>query len=191
VANVIVVGAVVDLVLAVVSPPTALGARVALLIGGVLLCGVATGAYIGAGLGPGPRDGLMTGLAARGHTIRAVRTGIELTVLATGWALGGTVGVGTLVFALSIGPLAHHFIPWLAIGVPPRADAPRRRRPAWTGVGAALRQQQLEQDQVQPAVELARDLGQARDAHEAETLVQAQRSEVVSVDAGDHGVFPE
>jgi uncharacterized membrane protein YczE len=114
--NVIVVGGVMDLVLGHVHPPHALAARIACLVAGVLLCGVATGAYIGAGLGPGPRDGLMTGLAARGHSIRVVRTGIELTVLATGWLLGGTVGVGTVVYALSIGPLAHVFVPLLARG---------------------------------------------------------------------------
>ena len=113
--NVVLVGSVIDLILATVSPPHALAARIALLIGGVVLNGIATGAYIGAGLGPGPRDGLMTGLAARGHPIRVVRTAIELTVLAGGWALGGTVGVGTVVYALSIGPLAHFFIPLLTI----------------------------------------------------------------------------
>jgi uncharacterized membrane protein YczE len=110
---------VIDLVLAVVPPPTTLALRVAVLIVAIALNGVATGAYIGAGLGQGPRDGLMTGLAARGHSIGAVRTAIELTVLATGWALGGTVGVGTAVYALSIGPLAHYFMPRLAIGPPP------------------------------------------------------------------------
>ena len=113
--NVLLVGSVIDLILATVPSPHALAARIALLIGGVVLNGVATGAYIGAGLGPGPRDGLMTGLAARGHAIRVVRTAIELTVLAGGWALGGTVGVGTVVYALSIGPLAHFFIPLLTI----------------------------------------------------------------------------
>ncbi|MGH2850190.1 MAG: YczE/YyaS/YitT family protein [Solirubrobacteraceae bacterium] len=124
VANVIVVGAVVDLVLATVPAPHPLAARIAVLVGGVLLNGVATGAYIGAGLGPGPRDGLMTGLAARGRPIRVVRTGIELTVLACGWILGGTVGIGTVVYAISIGPLAHVFIPLLAIGRRPAAVAP-------------------------------------------------------------------
>jgi uncharacterized membrane protein YczE len=124
VANVIVVGAVVDLVLATVPAPHPLAARVAVLVGGVFLNGVATGAYIGAGLGPGPRDGLMTGLAARGRPIRVVRTGIELTVLACGWILGGTVGIGTVVYAISIGPLAHVFIPLLAIGRRPAAVAP-------------------------------------------------------------------
>ena len=69
----------------------------------------------GAGLGPGPRDGLMIGLADRGHSIRVVRTSIELTVLLTGWLLGGTVGIGTVVYALGIGPIAHVTIPRLRI----------------------------------------------------------------------------
>jgi uncharacterized membrane protein YczE len=107
-----------DLVLGHTQQPHALAARVACLVCGVFLNGVATGAYIGAGLGPGPRDGLMTGLAARGHSIRVVRTGLELTVLATGWLLGGTVGAGTLLYAVSIGPLAHVFIPLFARGRP-------------------------------------------------------------------------
>jgi uncharacterized membrane protein YczE len=118
VSNVIVVGVVIDLMLALFNGPHALGARYALMLGGVLLNGVATGAYIGAGLGPGPRDGLMTGLAARGHSIRVVRTCIELTVLAVGWVLGGSVGIGTVVYALGIGPLAHVFVPRLAIDRP-------------------------------------------------------------------------
>ena len=113
--NVIVVGIVIDLVMALSPVPHALGLRIVVLLAGVVLNGVATGAYIGAGLGPGPRDGLMTGFAARGHSIRVVRTAIELTVLATGWLLGGTVGAGTVVYALGIGPLAHIFIPLLAI----------------------------------------------------------------------------
>jgi uncharacterized membrane protein YczE len=116
ISNVIVVGAVMNLVLGHVHAPPALMWRIACLVAGVFCCGVATGAYIGAGLGPGPRDGVMTGLAARGHSIRIVRTGIEVTVLAVGWSLGGKVGVGTLVYALSIGPLAHIFIPLFAHG---------------------------------------------------------------------------
>jgi uncharacterized membrane protein YczE len=79
--------------------------------------------YIGAGLGPGPRDGLMTGLAARGHSIRLVRTVIELSVLFVGWRLGGTVGVGTVVYALAIGPLAHVFVPLFAHGRPTPENA--------------------------------------------------------------------
>jgi uncharacterized membrane protein YczE len=116
--NVVLVGATMDLVLGHTQQPHALAARVACLVCGVFLNGVATGAYIGAGLGPGPRDGLMTGLAARGHSIRVIRTGLELTVLAIGWLLGGTVGAGTLLYAVSIGPLAHVFIPLFARGRP-------------------------------------------------------------------------
>ena len=118
VSNVILVGLTMDLVLGHVHAPHAMAARIACLVCGVFLTGVATGAYIGAGLGPGPRDGLMTGLAARGHSIRVVRTGIELTVLVIGWRLGGTVGVGTLLYALAIGPLAHVFVPLFAHGRP-------------------------------------------------------------------------
>ncbi len=116
ISNVVIVGAVMNVVLGHVHAPHALTWRIVLLVAGVLCCGVATGAYIGAGFGPGPRDGVMTGIAARGHSIRVVRTGIELTVLGVGWALGGTVGVGTVVYALSIGPLAHIFIPLFAHG---------------------------------------------------------------------------
>ncbi len=87
-----------------------------------MLNGVASAAYIGARLGPGPRDGLMTGLAARtGWSIRLVRTGIELTVLAVGWLLGGTVGIGTVAYALAIGPLTQAFLPWFAISYASRS----------------------------------------------------------------------
>ena len=116
--NVVLVGLTMNVVLGHVHAPHAMAARIACLACGVFLNGVATGMYIGAGFGPGPRDGLMTGLAARGHSIRVVRTGLEVTVLATGWLLGGTVGVGTLVYALSIGPLAHVFIPLFSHGRP-------------------------------------------------------------------------
>jgi uncharacterized membrane protein YczE len=113
--NVVTIGLVLNLCLAVVPPPTGLPARSLVLVAGVFLNGVATGAYIGAGLGPGPRDGLMTGLARRGMSIRVVRTGIEVGVLGAGFLLGGTVGIGTVVYALGIGPLAHVFIPLLSI----------------------------------------------------------------------------
>jgi uncharacterized membrane protein YczE len=115
--NVLVVGLVIDVVLATVPPVHGLAARLIVMFSGVLLNGIATGAYIGAGLGPGPRDGLMTGMAARGHSIRVVRTCIEVTVLITGWLLGGTVGLGTVVYALAIGPIAHVSIPLLRIRV--------------------------------------------------------------------------
>lgn len=136
--NAVGVGLVIDLVLATVPPVHGLAARLLVMIGGVVLNGIATGAYIGAGLGPGPRDGLMTGLAARGHSIRVVRTGIEATVLVSGWLLGGTVGVGTVVYALGIGPIVHVTIPRLRIRplAPPatgRVAAPTAVEPAAGG----------------------------------------------------------
>jgi uncharacterized membrane protein YczE len=116
VSNVIVIGLALDAALAVLPEPRALPARWAFLLLGVLLGGFATGCYIGAGFGPGPRDGLMTGFARRtGRSIRLVRTVIELTVLLAGFLLGGTVGVGTAVYALAIGPLAHFFLPLLSV----------------------------------------------------------------------------
>jgi uncharacterized membrane protein YczE len=115
VCNVAVIGLVIDLTLAVVPAPDELGVQVAVLVGGVLLNGVATGAYIGAGLGPGPRDGLSTGIAARGHSLRVVRTVVEVSVLVAGWLLGGTVGVGTVLYALAIGPITHFTIPALRL----------------------------------------------------------------------------
>ena len=111
-ANIVVIGAVLDLTLGAVPTPHALWARWAVFSSGVLLNAVATGLYIGAGLGPGPRDGLTTGFAARGHSIRIVRTGVEVTVLVAGWLLGGNVGLGTVAYAVAIGPLVHLTIPW-------------------------------------------------------------------------------
>ncbi len=108
--NVIVIGSVMDLCLDVIAPPHALVLRVVATTGGIALNGAATGCYIDAGLGPGPRDGLMVGLAARGHSLRLVRTGIECIVVLCGWLLGGNVGVGTLAYALCIGPLAQLFL---------------------------------------------------------------------------------
>ncbi|HVL33088.1 MAG TPA: hypothetical protein VM600_05840, partial [Actinomycetota bacterium] len=105
------IGVFVDLWLLVLPETRSMAPRVALVVAGVVLNGVATGLYIGAGLGPGPRDGLMTGLAARGRSVRLVRTAVELLALALGWILGGTVGVGTLLYALGIGPIAHVTIP--------------------------------------------------------------------------------
>lgn len=118
VSNVIVIGVAVVAMLALFDQASEPGVQVALLISGVVLNGVATGMYIGARFGPGPRDGLMTGLAARGHSIRRVRTGIELSVLVAGALLGGTVGIGTLVYAVSIGPLAHIFVPAFTVRAP-------------------------------------------------------------------------
>lgn len=116
VANVVVIGVVIDLSLwRLPEDISGLPARWALLVVGVLLIGVATSLYIGAGMGPGPRDGLMTGIAKRGRPIGLVRTGIELTVLGVGWLLGGTVGIGTVLFAFGVGPIVHWTLPYLTV----------------------------------------------------------------------------
>ncbi|GAA4446818.1 membrane protein [Phytohabitans houttuyneae] len=143
VANVVVIGLAVDAVLLVLPTAGPLAARIAYLVGGVVLNGVATGLYIGARLGPGPRDGLMTGFVARRQqgwrgpagppssnsrprgSIRVVRTVIEVTVLAVGWLLGGTVGIGTVLYAVAIGPLAHVFIPLFTVPERPGPDSAR------------------------------------------------------------------
>jgi uncharacterized membrane protein YczE len=122
VSNLVGVGLVVDAALRVLSTPGSVAGRAAFLTAGIVSNGAATGLYIGAGLGPGPRDGLMTGLARRGPSIRVVRTGIELAVLAVGFALGGSVGIGTVAFAVAIGPLVHVFIPRLAVSTVPWGD---------------------------------------------------------------------
>ena len=130
-ANVVLVGLSLDATLTALPAPTDLPLRVGFLVVGIVGNGVATGLYIGAGLGPGPRDGLMTGLAARGLSIRVARTVIEAAVLVVGWLLGGTVGVGTLAYALAIGPLAHVFIPRFATPAlqrEARHEAARRHR---------------------------------------------------------------
>jgi uncharacterized membrane protein YczE len=112
VANVVVIGLVANVSLALVSAPHGLALEIVYMLAGVFLNGIATGLYIGAGLGPGPRDGLMTGWARRGRlSLRTARTIIEVTVLVAGFALGGTVGLGTALYALCIGPLAGYFIP--------------------------------------------------------------------------------
>ena len=122
-ANAVLVGVFVDLTLLVLDPAQAWPARVLLLLGGVLLNGLATALYIGASLGPGPRDGLMTGLVRRtGRSVRLVRTVIEVTVLVVGFLLGGTVGVGTLLYAFAIGPVAHALLPLLTITPSPEPD---------------------------------------------------------------------
>ena len=112
-ANLVVIGFVVDGALAVLPAGEAIPARIGYLVGGILMNGFATGLYIGSQFGPGPRDGLMTGIHARFPrlSIRLVRTTIEVAVLAIGFLLGGTVGIGTVAYALAIGPLVHLFIP--------------------------------------------------------------------------------
>jgi uncharacterized membrane protein YczE len=127
ISNVILIGLFADLFLWLFPDPGGLALRWAYLIAAILIGGFATGCYIGAGFGAGPRDGLMTGLAARGHSIRLVRTAIEVSVLALGWLLGGTVGIGTLLYAVAIGPLTHIFLPLLRTTPEPTAPVRRRR----------------------------------------------------------------
>ena len=111
IANVIVIAVTVDLGLLLLQTPTSMPARIAMMVGAVVLNAFSTVLYVGAGLGPGPRDGLMTGLVVRtGLSVRLVRTSIEATVLAIGWLLGGTVGVGTVIYAFGIGPLVQFFV---------------------------------------------------------------------------------
>jgi uncharacterized membrane protein YczE len=121
VSNVFVVGLTMDATLSLVPAPHAMAVRLPLLVAAITLNGFATGLYISARFGPGPRDGLMTGLHARtGRSIRLVRTAIEVTVLVTGILLGGSAGPGTLAYALAIGPLAQLFLRALALPETPR-----------------------------------------------------------------------
>lgn len=119
VANAVLIGVFIDLVIFLVPAPEMLAARWLLLVTGILLVGIGSGFYIGVHLGPGPRDGLMTGIARRGPSIRVARTGVEGTALVVGWLLGGTVGVGTVLFSLTIGPVVQFFLPKLEL--PPAA----------------------------------------------------------------------
>lgn len=122
VANVVVIGVAVDATLWLLPEPEHLAARIGFLLTGIVGNGIAGGLYIGAGLGPGPRDGLMTGLVrVTGRSTRLVRTSIELTVLGLGWLIGGTVGVGTLLYAVAIGPIVQLALGWFTVAAP--ADA--------------------------------------------------------------------
>lgn len=136
VANVLVIGVLIDPVLALLGllpDPLPLPGRIGLVVAGILLNGVASSLYIGARLGPGPRDGLMTGLVARtGWPVGPVRIAIEVTVVAVGWLLGGTVGLATVAYALGIGPLIHVLLPRLTVPVPPAVAA---EEPAEPGEG--------------------------------------------------------
>ncbi|OYN94952.1 hypothetical protein CGZ96_15940 [Enemella evansiae] len=110
--NALIVGVAADLGLWLLPQPDGLAPRAGLLVAGVVLNGLAGAIYVGAQLGPGPRDGLMTGLhRVTGRSLRLVRTGIEVVVLALGWLLGGQVGIGTVLYALAIGPLIQLFLP--------------------------------------------------------------------------------
>lgn len=127
VANALVVGLSADATLALLDAPDAVAARIGLMVGGVLLCGVASALYIGAQLGRGPRDGLMTGLARRtGASIRLVRTALEVTVVLIGLTLGGVLGLGTVLYALAIGPITQALLPafLVDVSVPPEVLPP-------------------------------------------------------------------
>ncbi len=125
-ANAVLVGSAIVATQWLVPVAHELAVQLLLLMGGVVLNGVATGLYIGAGLGPGPRDGLTTSIAAKGHSIRVIRTSIEVSVLVVGWLLGGSVGVGTVLYAAGIGPLTHVTIPLFALAPRP-VPAPATR----------------------------------------------------------------
>lgn len=114
-ANALMVGPFVDLGITWIPEPAHWGVRVAFVAVSVLGVAVATGLYVGAGWGPGPRDGLMTGLARRGIPLIAARTGIGVSVPAIGWLMGGSVGVATVVFAVCIGPLVGCTLPRLTL----------------------------------------------------------------------------
>ncbi|MBD3782775.1 MAG: hypothetical protein IE926_07430 [Micrococcales bacterium] len=123
--NAVVIGLATDATLSLVPPVEGLGWRALLMVVGVVGNGLAGALYIGSQLGPGPRDGLMTGLAHRtGRSIRLVRTSIEVTVVVLGWTLGGVVGLGTLVYALLIGPVVQLFLPMLTVRLGPPAQEP-------------------------------------------------------------------
>lgn len=124
IANILLVGTSMQFVLAVVPPITGLLTQFAVLLAGTALVAIASGLYIGAHFGPGPRDGLMTGMHTRlGWPVFACRALVELTVLGIGWLLGGTVGVGTVLFAVLIGPLVHLALPLLDTARQRRASA--------------------------------------------------------------------
>ncbi len=122
--NAIVIGVSADATAAMLPELTSDPVRWAAMLGGPVLIGIGSGFYIGAGLGPGPRDGVMTGLARRGIDVWKARFGIELTVLILGVLLGGSVGLGTIWFVVSIGPLVQFFLNRLAMNPPPIAEEP-------------------------------------------------------------------
>jgi uncharacterized membrane protein YczE len=121
--NAIIIGVVIDVASLVIPQPESTVIDTVMLVGGILLIGLASGMYIGANLGPGPRDGLMTAVARRGPSIRATRWGLEIVVLTTGILLGGTFGVGTIAFALFIGPIVQFFLPRWSIDTGRPEDA--------------------------------------------------------------------
>ena len=150
--NVFVIGIATDVMLALLETPSALWLRWTFLLGGIVVNGLGGALYIGSQYGPGPRDGLMTGLARRTHlSIRLIRTALEVTVLVVGWLLGGVVGVGTVLYALLIGPAVQAFLPLVTV----RVDPPARRVPGGED-GSAVDGQGEREDAVDPrSAELA------------------------------------
>jgi uncharacterized membrane protein YczE len=126
ISNAVAVGLSADATLALLDRPDGLVLRGALMVGGVVLCGLASAMYIGAQLGRGPRDGLMTGLHRRtGLSLRLVRTALEVAVVLVGLTLGGVLGLGTVLYALAIGPLTQLWLPWWTVEVRPFASSDR------------------------------------------------------------------
>ncbi|HLU07641.1 MAG TPA: hypothetical protein VKZ91_13870 [Woeseiaceae bacterium] len=123
--NAVIIGISIDLSALMIPEPEAMVWRIVLMASGILIIGFGSGLYIGAHLGPGPRDGLMTGIARRGPSIRLTRTVLEITVLAIGWMLGGTFGIGTVAFAILVGPIVQFFLPRLHMDL---AEAAARAR---------------------------------------------------------------
>jgi uncharacterized membrane protein YczE len=121
--NAIIIGVVIDLGVLFIPQPPNVWLDAIMLAAGIVLIGLASGMYIGANLGPGPRDGLMTAIARRGLSIRVTRWGLEIVVLITGILLGGTFGVGTIAFALLIGPIVQFFLPRWSIDTGRPEDA--------------------------------------------------------------------
>ena len=121
--NTVLVGTLTKVMLPVIGAPDALAARIPMLLAAIAAFGIGGGLYIGAALGPGPRDGLMTAITARGHRLWVVRTGLELTVLLAGWLLGGDVGVGTALIAFSLGPATHFAVRRFHLPVPVDSEA--------------------------------------------------------------------
>ena len=121
--NALIIGVMIDVTAAALPEAPRTSVAIVMLASGILMIGFASGLYIGANLGPGPRDGLMTGISRKGPSLRLTRSILEIVVLITGWLLGGTFGIGTIAFALLIGPLVQFFLPRLTIGTGRMEDA--------------------------------------------------------------------
>lgn len=183
--NVLIIGLAVDATLAVLPTPEALGARASFLGIGIVGNALAGALYVGAGLGTGPRDGLWVGLVrVTGLSVRLVRTSIELTVLVSGFALGGTVGVGTVLYALLIGPLVQAFLPYTTVAArrPGPADSASARLARETAEipTTSCRPRSAKRDDAPPAInessaikEVCRSFPQGGDRYRCDVVVQS------------------